>query len=71
MREMLSHAYEQPAKRLEIFVEFFSAGSDGEVLLSLSPQGQSIAHWVTSHEKALHSLLEKADFSEEDTQILY
>ena len=71
MREMLSHAYEQPAKRLEIFVEFFSAGSDGEVLLSLSTQGQTIARWVASHHGALQALLEKADFSEEDTRLLY
>ena len=68
---MLSHAYDQPAKRLEIFVEFFSAGSDGEVLLSLSTQGQTIARWVASHHGALQALLEKADFSEEDTRLLY
>ncbi len=71
MREMLSHAYDQPTKRLEIFVEFFSAGSDGEVLLSLSPQGQALVHWLTSHQEKFPSLLEKADFSEEDTQILH
>lgn len=69
-RELLSRAYEQPEKRLEIFLSFFAEGSDGEALLSVSPAGQRVARWLGTHGKAARQALEGAEFGEGIAELL-
>ena len=57
MREMLAREYARPAKRLEMFVTFFRAGGQGEVLLRARPQAHEVAAWLQAHGDAVHSVI--------------
>lgn len=48
-RELLAREYNRPARRLEMFVEFFQAGAEGEPLLSAAPQAREVAAWLQAH----------------------
>jgi hypothetical protein len=70
MRELLSRAYEQPAKRLEIFLSFFKKGSEGEALLTVSAEGREVTTWIGAYGEAVRPLLERAEFSEDIAVLL-
>jgi len=57
-RDLLCREYERPAKRLELFIEFFTVGNEGEALLSIYPQNREISRWLQNHEETAKSLLE-------------
>lgn len=61
-RELLWDAYDQPAKRLELFLDFFAEGSDGEAFLALSAQGKRIAQWIEEHRENAQELLQNNKF---------
>ena len=67
---LLSREYERPAKRLELFIDFFKMGSVGEALLSLSPEGQEVTGWLQNHGEATRSLLNQYDFGLDADQLL-
>lgn len=48
-RELLAREYNRPARRLEMFVEFFQAGAEGEPLLCADPQAREVAAWLRAH----------------------
>ncbi len=48
-RELLAREYNRPARRVEMFVEFFQAGAEGEPLLCADPQAREVAAWLRAH----------------------
>ena len=56
-RELLSREYERPARRLEMFLDFFQPGGVGESLLGAQPQTQAVALWLRDHRDAVQKIL--------------
>jgi len=46
---------------LELFIEFFRIGSEGEALLSMYPACKEISHWLQRHCDAGRGLLDTID----------
>ncbi len=56
-RDLLSRTYNGSSKRLELFVEFFRVGSDGEAFLSMYAQDKAISQWLQSNADAARDLV--------------
>jgi len=69
-REMLSREYDRPGKRLELFIDFFKAGSEGEALLSMCPKSKNVSHWLQQYGEAARSLTGNADLEKENAKLL-
>ncbi len=67
---LLAREYDRPAKRLELFIDFFKMGSVGEALLSLSSEGQEVITWLQSHGETARPLLSQCDLSTDAVTLL-
>lgn len=69
-RELLSREYDRPERRLELFIDFFKIGSEGEALLSMYPQGKEMPRWLQTHAETIRPLIEAFDWGTEAAELL-
>lgn len=65
-RDLLAREYNRPARRLEMFVDFFQAGAEGEALLLADPQAREVAAWLQAHKDSALQII-RADDAQIDT----